>query len=109
MPEGRRRRAERLEELDLRRGIGDMVLAANDMGDAEIDVVDHARQGVEIAAIGAHQHGIGQRSGIDMLAPRTRSSQTTSRVSSLKRQWGLWPSASSLARSSSVSFSAARS
>ena len=36
-----RLRAERLEQLDLRRGIGDVVLAADDMGDAEIDIVDH--------------------------------------------------------------------
>ena len=67
MAEGRRRRPERLEQLDLRRGIGDMILAANDMGDAEIDIVDDGRQRVEIAAIVADQHRVGQRGGIDML------------------------------------------
>ena len=41
--------------------------------------------------------------------PLIRSSNWTGRPSSLKRQWGLRPSASSLARSSSVSLSAARS
>ena len=51
MAEGGRRGAERLEQLDLRRGVGDVVLAADDMGDAEIDVVDHARQRVEIGAV----------------------------------------------------------
>ena len=69
MAEGGRCRAERLEELDLRRGVGDMVLAADNMGDAEIDVVDHARQRVEIGTVFAHQDGVGQRSGVDMLAP----------------------------------------
>src|SRR6266545_4969991 len=41
--------------------------------------------------------------------PRTRSSHTTSRDSSLKRQWALRPSALSRDLSSGVSFSAARS
>ena len=39
------------------------------MGDAEIDVVGHARQRVEIGAVFPHQHRIRQRGGIDMLAP----------------------------------------
>ena len=35
--------AERLPEVDLHAGIGDMVLAADDVGDAALEVVDHAR------------------------------------------------------------------
>ena len=67
MAEGRRLGAQRLEQLDLRRGIGDVILAADHMGDAEVDVVDHARQRVEIGAVGADQHRVGQRGGVDML------------------------------------------
>ena len=58
MAEGGRCCCQRFEQLDLRRGIDDVVLAANDMGNAEVDVVDNARQRVEIAAVLAHQHGI---------------------------------------------------
>ena len=39
--------------------IGDMVVAADDMRDPELDVVDHRRKRVEIAAVLAHQHRIG--------------------------------------------------
>ena len=35
---------QRLENLDLHRGIGDVILAADDMGDAEVDVVDDRGQ-----------------------------------------------------------------
>ena len=69
MAEGGRRGAQRLEQLDLRRGVGHMVLAADDMGDAEVDVVDHARQRVEIGAVVPDQHRVRQRGGIDMLPP----------------------------------------
>src|ERR1700674_4880214 len=69
MAEDRGRGGERLEQLNLRRGVDDMVLAANDVGDAEIDVVDDARQRIEIGAVRSHQHGVRQRSGIHMLPP----------------------------------------
>ena len=47
--EGRHRPVrECLIKLDLHRGIGDVVLAADHMGDCEIDVVDDRRQRVEI-------------------------------------------------------------
>ena len=67
MAEARRLDAERLEELDLRRGIGDVILAAHHMRDAEVDVVDDARQRIEIAAVGADEHRIRQRRCVDML------------------------------------------
>ena len=66
MAEDRRRAAERLEDLDLHRRVGDVVLAADDMGDAKVDVVDDGRQGVEIGAVLAPQHRIGQRGAVDM-------------------------------------------
>ena len=45
--EGRERRAERGEHLDLGRGVGDMILAAQHMGDAHVDIVDHRGEHVE--------------------------------------------------------------
>ena len=51
MGELRRLGRERLEQLDLHRGVDDMVLAADDVGDFEIDVVDDRWQRVEIAAV----------------------------------------------------------
>ena len=59
--EGRRRRAQRREHLELKPGIGDMVLAAHDMGHAHVDIVDHARQHVEPAAVLAADHRIAEQ------------------------------------------------
>ncbi len=67
MAESGRRGVERLEELDLRRGIGDVVLAPDHMGDAEIDVVGDARQRVEVGPVGPDQNRVRQRGGVDML------------------------------------------
>ena len=117
--EGRRLGAERLEQRDLHAGIGDMVVAADDMGDAQVDVVDDRRQRVEIGAVLAHQHRVGQRGEVDGLvaAHDDRSSGLPcapartgrrAKFGSRKRQCGLRPSASSSAFSASVSFSASR-
>ena len=57
----RRLGAQRLEHLDLRRAVRDMVLAAHDVGDAQVDVVDHARQQIEPAAVVAADHRVGQQ------------------------------------------------
>ena len=43
----------RFEDLDLRARIGHMILAADHMRDAQVDVVDHRRQRIKIAAVGA--------------------------------------------------------
>src|SRR4029078_12231424 len=67
MGEIRRLAAERLEELDLHGGIDDMILAADHMGDAEVDIIDDRRQGVEIGPVFSHQHRIRQVGRIDML------------------------------------------
>ncbi len=66
MAEPRRGAGERLENLDLHGGIGDMILAADDVRDAEVDVVDHRGKGVEISSVLAPQHRVGERSAIDM-------------------------------------------
>ena len=59
MGEARHLAAERFENLDLHRRVHHVVLAADDMGDGEIDVIDHRGQCVEISAVLAHQHRIG--------------------------------------------------
>ena len=65
--EVRRPRAQRLEHLDLRRAVRDMVLAADDVGDAELDIVDDARQQVEPAAVLAAHDGVAEQPGIEAL------------------------------------------
>ena len=70
-----------------------MVLTADDVGDAKVDVVDHARQQIEPAAVLAAHDGVGQQAGIepllaaDEVVPFDRRSW-----SSLKRQCGARPS-----------------
>src|SRR4029078_6401530 len=59
--------AQCLEKLDLDSGIDDMILAADHMGDIEIDIVDDRPPRVKICTILAHQNRIGERGGIDML------------------------------------------
>jgi len=41
MGKGRERRAQGREHLDLGRGVGHMILPAQDVGDAHVNVVDH--------------------------------------------------------------------
>ena len=65
--EVRRRAAERFEHLDLGRAVRDMVLAAHDVGDGEVDVVDHAGQEVEPAAVGAADDGVADQRGVELL------------------------------------------
>ena len=60
-------RAQRLENLDLHRCVGHVILAADDVGDAHIRVVGHAREGVERRAVLADQHGIGDGRRVDLL------------------------------------------
>ena len=47
-----------------------MILAADDMGDAELDVVDHRGQRIEVGPVLATENRIGQRRAVDVaLAP----------------------------------------
>ena len=96
--EGRHAAAERLEHLDLRAGVGDVVLAADHVRDGEVDVVDHRGEAVEVRAVGRISTGSRRPAASTCWAPRTRSSQRTSLDSSSKRQCGLRPSASSCRR-----------
>jgi signal transduction histidine kinase len=50
--------AEGAENVDLHAGVGDVILAADDMGNAGEDVIDDAGEGVERRAVRADQHGV---------------------------------------------------
>src|SRR5271166_5049895 len=63
----RRLCAKRLEDLDLDRRIRNVVLAANDMGDAGVGIVGDAREGVERRAVFADEHRIGDGRRVDLL------------------------------------------
>lgn len=69
MGEGRHLGIESAEDLDLGGAVGDVILATDHMGDSEGDVVDHPGEAVEIAAVGAHQHGIALARLVDVLGP----------------------------------------
>src|SRR5690606_5599517 len=65
--EARWLRPERLEEHDLDRRVGDVILTADNVGDRLVDVVDHGGQRVEEQPVLANQHWIGQRAEVDRL------------------------------------------
>ena len=50
--------AERVVDLGLARGIGEVVVAADDVGDAHVVVVDHDGEHVGRRAVGAQQHEV---------------------------------------------------
>ena len=58
--EARHRGAQRLKQLDLDRGVGDVVLAPDDVGDRQVDVVDHSGQRVDRPAVGPEEDRIGE-------------------------------------------------
>ena len=66
MGEGRHDAAERLENLNLGRGIRDVIVAPDDVGDAAGDVVHHRRKRVKRLAVGADHDGIGKAGGVDV-------------------------------------------
>src|ERR1700730_4702542 len=69
MREARRLGAEGFENFDLCRSIGEMVLAADDVSDTHLDVVDDRGERIEPSAIGAAGDRIGERGGIGLDAP----------------------------------------
>ena len=66
MAEAWRFARQRLENLDLDGGVGDVILAANDMRHPEVDVVDHRGQRVKIGSILAAEDRIGERGAVDV-------------------------------------------
>ena len=67
MGEGRELCAERGEHLDLGRGVGDMILATQHMGDAHGDIVDDRGEHVEPRTIGAADDRVGQQFRVEAL------------------------------------------
>ena len=65
--ESRRGGAHRGEHLQLQRSVRHMVLAAYDMGDAHLRVIDRRRQHVEPRSIGAADDRVAHRRGIELL------------------------------------------
>ncbi len=59
------RPAERFEDFDLHTRIGDVVFAADDVRNLEVDVVNDAWQRVKKGAVFADQHRIAQRGRVD--------------------------------------------
>ncbi len=93
MREFRYGRAQRLEYLDLRRGVGDVVLATHDMRHREVYVVQRptgAYRG-SVRLCGSRPDRRDARLSIST-SPRMRSSHFTLVWLSLKRQCGLRPS-----------------
>ena len=64
-----RRSAQGGKHLQLHSAVGDMILAAGDIGDAQIDIVHHRWQHIEPRPIGAAHHRIGQRARREMAGP----------------------------------------
>src|SRR3954447_25903794 len=58
---------ERFEHLDLRGTVRDMILAANDVRNAKIDVINDARQQVEPAAVLPSHDRIAEKLGVELL------------------------------------------
>ena len=61
------RRTQRGEHLHLGGGVGDMILAAQHVGDAHRDIVDHAGEQIEPRTVGAAHHRIAHLGRIEML------------------------------------------
>ena len=59
--------SERVIDLFLPCGVGQVIVAANDVGDAKVDVIDDRRQHVEVAPVPPHQHGIAEVAALKML------------------------------------------
>ncbi len=54
------------ENLDLGTGIGNVILATDDVGDLHVDIVNHRRQRVEEQAVRADQDGVRHRGRVDL-------------------------------------------
>src|SRR5690606_28548239 len=55
---------QRLEDLDLGAGVGDVVLSPDDVGDLHVDVVDDRRQRIEEQPVLADQNRVGHGGGV---------------------------------------------
>jgi hypothetical protein len=91
--------AERLVDLRLARGVGEVIVAADDVGDAHVVIVDHDGEHVGRRAVGAQQHEIVEDRFCQTTRPCTWSSTTVSPSSgAFRRMTGLAPSGASADR-----------
>ena len=65
----RRRAAHRLHDLDLRRGVGDMIRPAHDRGHAHVDIIHRRGKGIKDLPIRPDQHRIGHRGRVNRDRP----------------------------------------
>ena len=65
----RQRRAERLEDQELRERVGEVLLGADDVGDLHLDVVDDAGEVVKRAAVGPDDHEVADLVGGELDVP----------------------------------------
>jgi hypothetical protein len=79
-----------LIDLRLPRGVGEMIVAANDMRDAHVVIVDDDGEHVGRRAVGAQQHEVVEILVRQVTRPCTLSSTTVSPVcGALRRMTGL--------------------
>ena len=64
MGEARRLGTEGLVEFDMLRGVGEMVLTTDDMGDFHLNVIDDINEMEDPGAIGTAQSDVGMGAGI---------------------------------------------
>ena len=65
MGKTRDRAAHGLDDLDLGGGVGHMVRAAHNVGDAHIDIIDRGREGIQHLTIRPDQHRVRHRGRVD--------------------------------------------
>ena len=69
MREARQRVAQRLEDQELREGVRQMLLGADDVGDLHLGVVDDAGEVVERRAVGPDDHEVADLVGLLLDVP----------------------------------------
>ena len=67
---GQWRTAHGVEQINLHGGVGDMVLAPDDMGNPHIRVVHHRGKRIQRRAVGADQHGVRDGAELNVPAPQ---------------------------------------
>ena len=69
MGEARQCAAEGLHEIQLDGGVGDVVFAANDLGDAGLQIIHRGGEEVEEPAVSADDDGVGEGGKAHRLGP----------------------------------------
>ena len=100
---GRQLVAERPEQEDVLRGVREVVLAADDVGDLHRGVVDHDREVVERRPVGTDDDEVAAEvRDVDLDAAADDVVESDDALADPEAERGLRPSASNAARSSAV-------